>query len=239
MKMIGKVDRMESLYILDAASSTSLSNDCNDFSSVGSFVNNVSTNTWHHRLGHLSYQKLDSMKEQLNLNCSRSRNQIVDPCNICPLAKQRRLPFVSNNHLSKNAFDLIHCDVWGSYHVPTHAGHKFFLTLVDYCTRFTWIYFMKHKSDVSATIHRFFNMIETQFHTVIKKFRSDNAPELQFADFFASKGVFLQFPCFQRPEQNSVVERKHQHLLNVARALFFQSKVPIQFWENVFSQPHS
>lgn len=73
-------------------------------------------------------------------------------------------------------------------------------------------------------------MFETQFNTVIKKFRSDHAPELKFTKFFALKGVIHQFSCVEGPEQNSVVERKHQHLLNVSRALYFQSHVPIQLW---------
>ncbi|KAI5446626.1 hypothetical protein KIW84_014461 [Lathyrus oleraceus] len=40
----------------------------------------------------------------------------------------------------------------------------------------------------------------------------------------------LSISCPYTPEKTSVLERKHQHLLNVARSLMFQAKVPIKFW---------
>lgn len=62
-----------------------------------------------------------------------------------------------------------------------------------------------------------------------KMFPSDNAKELIFSEFFAKQGTLHQYSYVDTPQQKSVVERKHQHLLNVARALYFQSYVPFQY----------
>ncbi|KAH7521922.1 hypothetical protein FEM48_Zijuj07G0083300 [Ziziphus jujuba var. spinosa] len=59
---------------------------------------------------------------------------------------------------------------------------------------------------------------------------SDNAPELTFHHFFRSKGIEHFYSCIETPKQNAVVERKHQHILKVARALFFKSHVSSCYW---------
>lgn len=132
--------------------------------------------------------------------------------------------------MSSNLFDLIHCDIWGPYHVSSHSGYNYFLTLVDDYSRFTWIYILRQKLEAKSVIPRFFKMDNTQFNARIELFRSDNANELAFIGYFAEQGVIHQFSCVERPQQNSVVERKHQHLLKVARSLYFQSHIPIKFW---------
>ena len=151
-------------------------------------------------------------------------------CSVCPLAKQKRLHFPASISSSSSCFDLIHADIWGPYSTPCLNGSKYFLTLVDDHNRCTWVYFMKHKFETSCLIQSFYNMIFTQFHVPIKILRFDNGPKFTLNSFYAFKGIIHQLSCVETPQQNSVVERKHQHLFTVARALRFQANLPLKFW---------
>ncbi|XP_073270356.1 uncharacterized protein [Primulina huaijiensis] len=96
-KMIGKGRRVENLYVLEATKASEFP------------TNTVSVQEWHNRLGHPSNNILECL--QSRLNCQKVNFDNVKPCYICPLAKQRRLSFVSNHHMSASPFDLIHCDI--------------------------------------------------------------------------------------------------------------------------------
>ncbi|XP_075101566.1 uncharacterized protein LOC142177017 [Nicotiana tabacum] len=68
-----------------------------------------------------------------------------------------------------------------------------------------------------------------KFNLKVKKIISDNAIELgtrsQEASFLDSQGIIHETSCVATPQQNGAIERKHRHLFEVAKALFFHSKV--------------
>lgn len=64
----------------------------------------------------------------------------------------------------------------------------------------------------------------------VKVVRSDNGLEFNIVDFYAEKRILHQKTCVETPQQNAIAERKHQHILNVVRALRFQLGLPLEFW---------
>lgn len=99
------------------------------------------------------------------------KGQVSDSC---VKAKLTRLPFPNSSIKSYSCFDLIQCDIWGSYRIPSFLGAKYFLTIVDDFSRAVWVYLTRHKHEASNSLISFHDMINTQFGKSIKRIRSDN-----------------------------------------------------------------
>ena len=187
-------------------------------------------------MGHISFRKLRYIPVLHDYTSKINKDSCQPPCDVCPRAKQHRLPFHNSFISSTKPFELVHVDPWGPYYTKTHTGHRYFLTLVDDYTRSTWTHLMVTKDEAFHLIKSFVAMGKTQFDGTVRIVRSDNALELELSNealnFFASTGILYQTSCTQTPQQNGVVERKHKHLLEVSRALLFQSHLPTKFWRD-------
>lgn len=74
-------------------------------------------------------------------------------------------------------------------------------------------------------------MVNTQFNTKVQSFRSDNGTEFtSLSSYFQEQGIIHETSCVGTPQQNGRAERKHRHILNIARALRFRGHLPIEFW---------
>ena len=200
-KMIGKGNLVQGLCVFEpdliklqeTVAPTNSLLSCNFVDNNSSDVyctyksNNVSAKTWHNRLGHVSFKVLKDLSNKIACQLPSPRNSLF--WDICPLSKQCRLAFTSHKHIESEPFTLIHWVIWGPYHTPTYHGQRYFLTLVDDHSHFTWTFLFSHKSELAVTIQKFFLMVETQFNKKVKAFRSDNAHELALFDFLASQGT--------------------------------------------------
>jgi len=178
----------------------------------------------------LPFVKLQS----LGLLPSHVCADVIKQYSICSKARQHRLPFPHSQIHSTHIFELIHIDLWGPYHVQTYNGFKYFLTIVDDYSRATWTHLLTTKSNAMTIIKAFIEMANTQFNTKVQTIRSDNVLELGLAKettkYFMAKGILHQTSCVETPQQNGVVERKYNHLLETSRALLFHSGLPVKYW---------
>lgn len=184
---------------------------------------------WHNRLGHPPFFVLKKLFPEL----FKYVNPSIFYCESCVLAKHHRISFPIKEPQILSPFSLIHSDVWGPSRVANISGSRWFVTFIDDYTRLTWVYLMKSKSEVASIFPSFHKFIQNQFGTKIQTFRSDNGKEYfnqELDTYFEKEGILHHSSCTNTPQQNGVAERKNRHLLEVARALLFQMKVPKTYW---------
>ena len=85
---------------------------------------------WHRHLRNLS----DNIVKLVSAISGSSNSTLLNKsCTVCPQAKQTRDSFPISDSKASCIFELIHCDLWGSYRTPSTCSAHYFLTIVDVC----------------------------------------------------------------------------------------------------------
>ncbi|CAI7911205.1 unnamed protein product [Closterium sp. NIES-54] len=112
---------------------------------------------WHHRLGHPSMPCLRSIQSRLLVSgLPRSLPSLPHPpslpCLPCVEGRQRAAPHSFEFPSTTSPLQTLHMDVWGPAPVGGTDQERYFLLVVDDYTRYTTVFPLRHKADVSGVL---------------------------------------------------------------------------------------
>lgn len=138
-------------------------------------TSSLSTNNWHHRLGHPSYSILQLISSNFNLSIPKCN---AFHCNSCDCNKSQKMSFYQNFISSSGPLDVIYTDVWSS---PTlsYDGYKYYILFVNHFTKYMWYYPLKKKSDSKDVFIQFKLKVEKYFQRSIVTIFSDNGVNIR------------------------------------------------------------
>nr|KAJ0209889.1 hypothetical protein LSAT_V11C400174360 [Lactuca sativa] len=129
--------------------------------------------------------------------------------------------------------ELLHIDLCGPAKTQTIQGKKYILVVVDGFSYFTWVFFLRLKSEAPEEMINFIKQIELKLKRPVRRIRSDNGLEFKnntLDSFLKDKGIEHNFSAPYTPQQNGVVERRNQTLCEAARSMLIFADLPQYFW---------
>ncbi|GJS29972.1 putative ribonuclease H-like domain-containing protein [Tanacetum coccineum] len=98
---------------------------------------------------------------------------------------------------------------------------------------FTWVFFLATKDETSGILKSFITEIENLVDKKVKVIRCDNGTEFKnrvMSEFCEKKGIKREYSVARTPQQNGVAERRNRTLIEAARTMLADSKLPTTFW---------
>ncbi|GJU71188.1 retrovirus-related pol polyprotein from transposon TNT 1-94 [Tanacetum coccineum] len=135
--------------------------------------------------------------------------------------------------LTEKCLHLLHMDLFGLVSPMSINHKKYTLVIVDEYSRYTWVYFLRKKSQALEIIMSFIRMVENQNDVKVKQIGTDNRIEYrnhELESFCDKKGISQNFSFPYTPEQNGVAERKNRTLIEAARTMLNDFLLSKHFW---------
>ena len=112
-------------------------------------------------------------------------------------------------------------------------GSRYLLTFIDYFSRYTWVFFLKKKSEVCEKKIELKALIKNASGIKINILRYDNGGEYvsnEFLHIFSQIGIQVQHSIPYTPQRNGVAERKNQSLKEMTTCMLESKKLATNLW---------
>nr|GEV87760.1 retrovirus-related Pol polyprotein from transposon TNT 1-94 [Tanacetum cinerariifolium] len=161
--------RVRDVYVLDMTSSAQES--C-FFAKASDNLNWL----WHKRLAHLNFKTINKMvKQNLVIGLPLLVYSKDKPCSSCDKGKHHRDSVKTKQTSSiKKCLHLLHMELFRPIPPKSINHEKYTFVIANEYSRYTWVYFLKKKSQALETIMSFIKRVENQNDIKVKQLRTDN-----------------------------------------------------------------
>ncbi|CAI7737573.1 unnamed protein product [Closterium sp. NIES-54] len=195
---------------------------------------------WHHRLGHPSPPRLRGMHSRLLVSgLPRSLPPLppspAPPCLPCVEGRQRAAPHSSSFPPTNAPLQSLHMDVWGPTRVSGQGRERYFLLVVVYYTRYTTVFLLRSKGEVSDVLIPWIRTVHLQLHErfsqdlPILRLHYDIGGEFSsnlLREFCRGEGILQSFTIPASPQQNGIAGRRIGLVMEVARTSIIHAAAP-------------
>ncbi|GJR17912.1 putative ribonuclease H-like domain-containing protein [Tanacetum coccineum] len=193
------------------------------------------SNLWHRRLGHINFKTMNKLvRGNLVRGLPSKLFENDHTCVACQKGKQHKASCKTKTVSSIcKPLQLLHMDLFGPVSVRSINRKSYCLVVTDDFSRFSWVFFLATKDETPEILKNFITGIENQSDHKVKTIRSDNGTEFKnriMNEFCEMKGIRREFSVARTPQQNGVAERKNRTLIEAARTMLADSKLPTTFW---------
>ncbi|MBW0475847.1 hypothetical protein O181_015562 [Austropuccinia psidii MF-1] len=127
----------------------------------------------------------------------------------------------------------IHLDICGTIQTASIGGAKYFMIIVDQCTGYINIKFLKLKNEAYMHSNNFKEQAENELQRRIQSITPDGGGEFvnsNFRKLTEEYGVNHIISPPYTPQNNGIAKRGNHLIIEKTRCLLLQSKLPPQFW---------
>ena len=155
-------------------------------------------------------------------------------CECCLSGRQHRERFPRKSENRSNLpGQKIHSNLMVPMQHTSLGGSRYALVFTDDFSRKSWVFFLKHKSETIIKFLSFKKQLENEIGRSIQVLRTDRGGEYmsnEFMSYCKTNGIKRELTQANTPQQNGVSERRNRTIMERARSISHDSRLPAFLW---------